>query len=618
MNRLFAWLSEQFNEITRGDDPKTSKPHGRQLPVICFLIFLLALGVRFLTWQDNRLDVWKVETFVTSDYKDSAHQLLRGDLRAFLSDLNHMEHPPGYSILLAGIFRVFGDSDSATGFVQMTCDSAAAVVVALIVFELLPLAVAIIAGLLAALSPQFAYYSVLLLPDSLAVLPILLAVYFMIRALKRPRLLAFAMAGALVGLSCWFRANALLLAPFLAAITPLLFARDKRLHYAAALILGAVIIIAPITIKNSIVFHHFIPLSLGAGQKLLEGIAEYDPGKFDIPKTDLGIMRQEAKLYQRPDYALSLFGPDGIQRDRMRIARGLAVIRFHPVWYFGVMLRRAVSFFRLSRVPIISPEAPVSHVLGNTDRTQPVWANSAAELIANGCVASTQAAASVVDDGQMLRIVGDDTRYGNQIVSTPIALGRHTDFALRWPIKLEAGRVIIKVTRVDETEVLASAAIDLVEGVPGQDQPLNNLAISFVSGNTSEVRVIFANNAPSTVPSVAQLGRVEMFELGPSCYQWTRYPRSLIRTIQKFFITASIIPFAVAGIALLFRTRRVRSVAILLIVPVYYSLVQSALHTERRYVIAIHYFLLMLVAVSLHLLFTILKQAVRGLRGSNG
>ena len=255
MNRLFAWLSEQFNEITRGDDPKTSKPHGRQLPVICFLIFLLALGVRFLTWQDNRLDVWKVETFVTSDYKDSAHQLLRGDLRAFLSDLNHMEHPPGYSILLAGIFRVFGDSDSATGFVQMTCDSAAAVVVALIVFELLPLAVAIIAGLLAALSPQFAYYSVLLLPDSLAVLPILLAVYFMIRALKRPRLLAFAMAGALVGLSCWFRANALLLAPFLAAITPLLFARDKRLHYAAALILGAVIIIAPITIKYSIVFH---------------------------------------------------------------------------------------------------------------------------------------------------------------------------------------------------------------------------------------------------------------------------------------------------------------------------------------------------------------------------
>src|SRR5207237_721184 len=124
------------------------------------------------------------------------------------------EHPPGYPILLAGIVKVFGDSDTAIEFVQMICDSAAAVVVALIVFELLPVTVAIIAGLLTALSPQFAYYSVLLLPDSLAVLPILLAVYFMIRARKRPRLLTVAIAGALVGLSCWFRANALLLAPF--------------------------------------------------------------------------------------------------------------------------------------------------------------------------------------------------------------------------------------------------------------------------------------------------------------------------------------------------------------------------------------------------------------------
>ena len=67
--------------------------------------------------------------------------------------------------------------------------------------------------------------------------------------------------------------------------------------------------------------------ALGAGQTFLEGIADYDSQKqFDIPQTDLGIMRQEAEWYRRPEYGLLLFGPDGIKRERMRMARGLAVV----------------------------------------------------------------------------------------------------------------------------------------------------------------------------------------------------------------------------------------------------------------------------------------------------
>src|SRR6266852_5756652 len=175
---------------------------------------------------------------------------------------------------------VFGESDPAIEFVQMLCDALAAVFVFLIAGELMSGRIAVVAGILAALSPQFAYYSVLLLPDSLAVLPILGAVYFLIRAIKHPRLRLFALAGILIGLSCWLRANALLLAPILACLVPLLLRRGRRLCYSLALVFGAAIVIAPITIKNAIVFHRFIPLSLGAGQKLLEGIAEYDQGRF--------------------------------------------------------------------------------------------------------------------------------------------------------------------------------------------------------------------------------------------------------------------------------------------------------------------------------------------------
>src|ERR1700754_441158 len=335
-------------------------------PLIIFGLVLLALGVRFLTWQDNRRDIGKVQTSVTEGYKDSARQLANGDFKLFASDINHMGHPPGYPILLAAIFKTVGESDTAIQFVQILLDTVSVVLVFLIALKLLPFAAATICGVLAAISPQFAYFSVVLLPDSLVVPPILLAIWFLIPIRKEPRLARFAIAGALIGLSCWFRANALFLPVFLALLTPLFVARGKRLPAAAALIAGALLMIAPVTIKNAIVFRSFIPLSLGAGQTFLEGIADYDEAnRFNIPNTDLGLMRQEAEWYGNPEYAGLLFGRDGIARDRMRIERGLAVVRSHPFWFAGVVARRGVASTRLDPVPVLNPESPVSYYISS-------------------------------------------------------------------------------------------------------------------------------------------------------------------------------------------------------------------------------------------------------------
>src|SRR5713226_3601838 len=582
--------------------------HRRSL-IVGIIIFMFAFGVRVLAWQDNYREVWKVETSVTSEYTDSTRQLLRGDLRAFASDLNHMEHPPGYSTLLAGIFKIFGESESAIQLTQMIADSAAAVFVFLIAGELFSIGIAAIAGFLAALAPQFAYYSVLLLPDSLAVLPILVAVYFLIRAVKHPRLLSFAVAGAFVGLSCWLRANALLLAPFLACLTPLLLQRGRRLRYSLALIFGAAILIAPITIRNAIMFYRFIPLSLGAGQKLLEGIAEYDQGRFDIPRTDLGIMRQEAVIYNRPDYALFLFGPDGIERDRLRLRRGLSVIGAHPVWYSGVMFRRGVSFFKLARVPITAAESPVSHALEVTN-APPAWTNSPSELIANAGFVSAAAKAALSSDAQKLRIESDQTKYGVQIASPSIAVEKHHDYLLRLPLKLEDGRVMVSLTDAGQSKVLASTDVDLNEGLTSLDQPVNNLALPFVSGNQSQVCVSLANNAPVSTRSVTEIGRLELFDLGPSSQEWMRYPRFPIRTLQKFFVTAAVLPCVILGIGALVWKRSLRALFLLMLVPAYYVIFQSALHTERRYVIAIHYFTLIFAAVFLSALFGLVRHGL--------
>jgi 4-amino-4-deoxy-L-arabinose transferase-like glycosyltransferase len=408
--------------------------------------------VRLLTWQETRAEVGEVQTSVTDNYRHMARLLAEGGPGGFwspaspLADPDTLGHPPGYPLFIALVRGAGGGTDAALQLAQAAADSLAAVFVLLIAARLLSLGVGLVDGLLVALAPQFAWNSVLLLPDTLAVLPVLAAVYLITIHLERPRLAAFVAAGALVGLSCWLRANALLLAPFLAAAVFALSGKGARLRYALALVAGAVLCVAPLTLRNAVVFGALIPVSLGAGQTLLEGIADYDEGgRFGIPSTDVGIQRQEAEEFARPDYAETLFGPDAVARERRRLARGRAVVFEHPFWFASVMAQRAASMLRLERARRVSP----------------------------------------------------------------------------WP------------------------------------------------------------------------------EPAPPAGAWTRYPRLLVAGLQRLFITAVMLPLALAGVGLLAWEKKWRALVVLLAVPVYYLCVQSALHTEYRYVLAVHYFLFAAVAYGL-------------------
>jgi 4-amino-4-deoxy-L-arabinose transferase-like glycosyltransferase len=329
------------------------------------LVFAAAFCVRLLCWHNAGGEVGAVQTSVTENYKHLARLIREYGPASFFvhgsetNDPDLLGHPPGYSFVLAAVNGLFGESDAPAQLFQIFCDSLAAALVFLIAAELLPFGASVTAGALASLAPQLCWNSLLLLPDTLAVPPLLLAVLLLMRAGDgRVVSKAFA-AGALVGLSCWLRANALLLAPFVALLAPLLFARGERVRASLALVAGCVLAVAPLTIRNAVVFGHFIPISLGAGQTLVEGVGDYDPEqRLGLPDTDVELTRMEADENARPDYAASLFSPDGVERDRERTRRALAVVGSHPFWFAGVMARRAASMPRLERVPL----ATAAHV----------------------------------------------------------------------------------------------------------------------------------------------------------------------------------------------------------------------------------------------------------------
>ncbi|MBD0371905.1 MAG: glycosyltransferase family 39 protein [Pyrinomonadaceae bacterium] len=589
----------------------------RPFIIASLIVFLLAFGVRLLSLQDTRQEVGKIQTVVAGDYKRVASLLREGGAASFfdssspLGDPNTLGHPPGYSILLAVIYGTAGERDGVTQFIQITIDALCAVLIFAIVAELLSAGAGFIAGLLAALSPQFAWNSVLLLPDSLSVFPVLLAVLLLALAVRRPRLTTIFAVGALTGLSCWLRANALLLAPFLALACFLLFERGRRLSCAATLLAGAVLVIAPLTIRNAVVFRHFIPLSLGAGQTFLEGIADYDTeGRFGVPQTDMGIMKWEAENFNRPDYYGTLFNPDGVYRERMRLKRGLSIAGSHPVWFAGVMTRRAASMLRLERARLISTEPPVSHSLDVAAEAAPAWQNSAAELQAASTLAP-QAKATVLQDIQVMYLTGDDSKYADQLVSAPFELQKNTDYVLLLPVRMLRGRMSIVVRSANTTH--ASVIVETEEMTPPEQQPDRLIQLPFVAGSQESARLVIANAASREANSFIQLGTARLYALGAASNTWTRAPRLFVNALQKLFITAVMLPLALFGLILLLRARAYRTLVILLVVPAYYLSIQSATHTEYRYVLSLHYFLFALAAVFIYMSGKYLRRKLTGI-----
>src|SRR5262249_53535845 len=150
--------------------------------------------------------------------------------------------------------RLKGHSFFGLRMIQVVADSISAILVFLIAIELLPFAAGMVGALLVAVSPHISYYTLWFSPDALAVLPILIAVYLVVRARTNPRIISLIAAGALLGMSCWIRANALLLPIFLAIAVLIVFDESRRVRYSLALISAAVVVISPLTIRNWVVF----------------------------------------------------------------------------------------------------------------------------------------------------------------------------------------------------------------------------------------------------------------------------------------------------------------------------------------------------------------------------
>ena len=198
---------------------------------------------------------------------------------------------------------------------------------------------------------------------------------------------------------------------------------------------------------------------------------------------------------------------------------------------------------------------------------------------------------------QRIELVGDDSKYGEQLFSDRIAAQKDRDYVFAVPVKMISGRMRISVI-TNSGKTSTSAIVETIEHTMPEAQPVNLIQLAFVSSSDDGVRVSFANEASIPANPTAQIGDINLFDLGPARFLWTRYPRFLIHGIQKIFLTAVMLPLAFIGLGLLIIRKQSRALVILAVVPVYFFCVQSIVHTEYRYVLAVDYFLFALVGVA--------------------
>jgi dolichyl-phosphate-mannose-protein mannosyltransferase len=347
--------------------------------ILAALIFVLAFAVRSLHAVDLAALMYTTEqpfNGLTEGYDRRAASIQNGEgilgpYNVGPSDTIWITQAPGYSIFLSSVYSILGRDFFGVQLVQNAVNSVSPVLIFLIAGSLISWRVGVASGVLGALSHHLAHISNFILPDAMHALPVLAAIYLLVVARRAHHSYwLYASAGLLLGLASWLRSQTMLLGLFLVVMLAITNARRwlvvKR---AAVTAIISLLAIAPITIRNYAVYGEFIPIQVGLGILLWEGIGDASGDRFGAVKLDTEVATQEAESYGDPRYAGSWSTPDGIKRDRDRTKKSLDVILHHPVWYAGVMVNRCTEMLKYSaQAPLVLTISQAS----SKERTAPI------------------------------------------------------------------------------------------------------------------------------------------------------------------------------------------------------------------------------------------------------
>jgi 4-amino-4-deoxy-L-arabinose transferase-like glycosyltransferase len=216
-------------------------------------------------------------------YDHAAQLLAAGEGYLGFSDQPTAQWPPGYPLLLAGIYKAFGHHVIAAKALNIVVGAATCILIYIIAARVFDRRVGLLAALIFALFPGQIYYTTLVSTESLSpavLLLLLLAGLVWVRNGREVSAAQFLLFGVLFGAAMLLRGEAGILLAVVLLAGKLAVESWRRFAYQASfLLIGAVVAVAPWTVRNAITMDAFVPVATGMGHTLLAGHQD-DP--YDI------------------------------------------------------------------------------------------------------------------------------------------------------------------------------------------------------------------------------------------------------------------------------------------------------------------------------------------------
>ena len=239
------------------------------------------------------------------------YDLWARDIAAGTSERGAFFMTPLYSYFLAAVYRLFGRDLLLVRMIQAGMGAATAAVVYLLGREVFDRKVGLLAGLVTAGYGALIFYDCSVLLTPLLVFLNVLAVYLLVRADTTGRPTYHLVAGALLGLAAIGRAAALVSAA--AAVLWIWLpargdgarsssevrgatsrpsdgrsgpprTRTAALRNAVIVVLGIVVVVAPVTVRNFVVERDFVPITSNGGLNFFIGNGEGATGGYVKPE----------------------------------------------------------------------------------------------------------------------------------------------------------------------------------------------------------------------------------------------------------------------------------------------------------------------------------------------
>ncbi len=228
-------------------------------------------------------------------YQGFARHIADGDGYLGLLGEPTAYYPPGYPLFLGAVQKAadligLGDHLPAVAAVVQSLLGAVAAGATVVAGRRLSAdptrsrRIAIAAGLVVALWPGFVLYSAVLLSETLfvALFAVVVACTLELGDLRRPRPVPAVVGAGCFGLAILVRPQVLVALPLVAVAWWLARAGWRRvLTGVGVAVLGAVVCVAPWTVRNVVVMGHLVPISTNGGDNLCIGFHDDATGGYD-------------------------------------------------------------------------------------------------------------------------------------------------------------------------------------------------------------------------------------------------------------------------------------------------------------------------------------------------